>query len=391
MKVSCLFVISIVIITACGVSARTWHVTPGGTGDAPTIQAGIDSAAAGDTVALANGTFTGPGNRDIEYCGKAITVRSKSGDPDLCTVDCDGAGRAFAFQHGEGAGSVLEGITITRGYADWGGAIYLDYGAGPTIRGCNFVSNSAASWGGGGAINSDAMYTDLRITGCTFSSNTAAYGGAVYFYGQWFGDIVDSCLFTGNSAVYGGVVATSDGHYIGDFRNCTFVENSASEGGVVWTHNGTIGFVGCTFVKNSAAQGSAVHCHGGSSGQVEIRMYNCIVGYGTGGFAVDSEANEWSLGAVLNCCDVWGNDGGDWEGEIQSQLGLNGNFSLCPAFCNIAVAPYDFQLCDESPCLPGNHPDGYDCGLIGAWEEGCICGPTRTESTTWGGIKSLYR
>ena len=26
-------------------SARTWHITPDGTGDAPTIQAGVDSAA----------------------------------------------------------------------------------------------------------------------------------------------------------------------------------------------------------------------------------------------------------------------------------------------------------------------------------------------------------
>jgi hypothetical protein len=115
------------------------------------------------------------------------------------------------------------------------------------------------------------------------------------------------------------------------------------------------------------------------------------VAYGMGGYAVDSEANEWSAGAVLNCCDVWGNAGGDWEGEVADQLGTNGNFSACPAFCNIALPPYDLQLCDESPCMPGNHPDGYDCGLIGAWEEGCICGPTRIEATTWGAIKSMYR
>jgi hypothetical protein len=41
--------------------------------------------------------------------------------------------------------------------------------------------------------------------------------------------------------------------------------------------------------------------------------------------------------------------------------------------------------------LPGNHPDGYDCGLIGALGQGCICGPSPTVGTTWGAIKSIYR
>jgi hypothetical protein len=91
------------------------------------------------------------------------------------------------------------------------------------------------------------------------------------------------------------------------------------------------------------------------------------------------------------CTNIYGNEGGDWVGGLADDLGENGNFSACPSFCYSWAEPYDLHLCSGSPCLPGNHPDGVSCGLIGALGQGCDCGPSEAAPTTWGAIKAMYR
>jgi len=68
------------------------------------------------------------------------------------------------------------------------------------------------------------------------------------------------------------------------------------------------------------------------------------------------------------CTDIHGNTGGDWAG-IMAEPGIDGNLDIDPLFCNLAGG--DIHLQDASPCAPGNHPDGVDCGLIGAAPADC--------------------
>ena len=78
-----------------------------------TIQAAIDEVVDGDVIELIDGMFTGDGNRDMDYLGKALTIRSQSGDPDLCITPCGALAeehRGFHFHSNEGPGSVLSGI-----------------------------------------------------------------------------------------------------------------------------------------------------------------------------------------------------------------------------------------------------------------------------------------
>lgn len=111
------------LLAFIGTAAAADHlVKPDGTGDFPTIQAAVDAAAAGDTILLADGVFQGAGNRNIDFKGKAFTVRSQSGNAKACVIDPEGQQwiplRGFDFKTLEGPGSVVRDLTIRNGSTD---------------------------------------------------------------------------------------------------------------------------------------------------------------------------------------------------------------------------------------------------------------------------------
>ena len=112
-----ILIAALILLPLQSVTAATRIVRPDGSGDYPTIQAAINAASHGDTIELTGGTFLGEGNRDINFNGRSITVRSRSGDPQACIIDCQGTveetHRGFVFSSGEGPASVVRDLTIT--------------------------------------------------------------------------------------------------------------------------------------------------------------------------------------------------------------------------------------------------------------------------------------
>ena len=168
--------------------------TPGGVLLVPseymTIEEAIDAASDGDMVLVADGTYTGTGNKELTWDGteKHIVVKSANG-PENCIIDLENSGRAFSFVSGSGdnsiwitAADVIDGFTIRNGNSSsYGGAIYCYYGyqndVSPTIRNCIFENNTSNY---GGAIYIDGGSS--LITNCVFDSNSANYGQRKLIY-----------------------------------------------------------------------------------------------------------------------------------------------------------------------------------------------------------------
>ncbi|MHC4696778.1 MAG: PKD domain-containing protein [Planctomycetota bacterium] len=186
------------------------------------IQDAIDDAEDGDSILVAPGTY----HETIDFLGKAITLKSTTGQY-VTTVDAtDIGGSAVTCVSGEGPGTVLRGFTITGGSAVDGGGMY-NVGSSPTVFGCIFSQNTATDTGGG-MYNENASPT---LTNCTFSGNSAGDGGGMSNISNSSPTLTD-CTFTGNSfTTQGGGMANDASSPV--VIHCAFDENS---GGASYPH-----------------------------------------------------------------------------------------------------------------------------------------------------------
>jgi len=152
----------LIVLVAGAVFGRTWHINTAGTGDAPTIAAGADSAVAGDTVLVAPGTYAvrdvsiGPGVVLTSEGGAAVTHITEEAPDVVYGVGC--------FSHPDGSPpSEVSGLWFERFTASVGavgaGGQYTDL----TVRYCVFTGND---WGLVATLSSH-----VHILNCTFVTN----------------------------------------------------------------------------------------------------------------------------------------------------------------------------------------------------------------------------
>ncbi|UCF43562.1 MAG: hypothetical protein JSV99_01140 [Planctomycetota bacterium] len=335
--------------------------------DYNTIQAAIDAAYDGDTVIVADGTYTGEGNRDI-FLGKTLTVRSESG-PENCIIDCNGSGgnphRAFYFDSGEGANCIVEGFTLINGLYRDGGLVYCRE-ASPTIDNCILRSSSAKV---GGAIY--CRDSSPTISNCTITDNKADSGGGVFCRGgsltmvhckvtanasEWDGGGIDfssgssltinSSSISYNAAGYeGGAIFCRNGTLRA--TNCAISGNSADfPGGGVYCHRSNAIITNCTISGNSAPVGGGIHCDEANS-----TITNSILS----GNWPEQIAQEYGGTVSVTYSNVRGGPEGVWRHRY-SDRSLDwgpGNIDTDPGF----AFKDDYHLMPDSPCIDAGDPN----------------------------------
>ncbi len=380
-------------------SAAVIHVP----GDSATIQAGINGAVEGDTVLVVAGTYSGEGNRDLDFGGKNIVVKSENG-PEVTIIDAEGEWadphRGFIFRNGESQDATLQGFTITGGNVEYGGAIYCTE-ASPTIRGNILTFDSCSilpGQGGGIFCYGGAPIIENNI----FNGNFARWGGAVFCRNsspQIIGNIIEY-----NRAVFvpriwyggfGGGIYCEGGSPVIEYNSISynegfsFSQDAYGESGGVFCDSVSNGLILFNVISFNA--GSALWFSNNSSvtatNNTLSHNYSCAINVSNSNITLDNNIISFNVKSF----EYWGSSifmsnnnffENQWDGyhieidtayaELMSQIGINGNCSVNPLFCDTANG--DFHLSSASYCAPENN-GGILIGALGiGCDGGYLCG-----------------
>jgi len=363
---------------------RTWHISADGSGDAPTIQAGIDSASTGDSIVVAPGIYY----ENLDTKGKGLALLG-TGTPESTVIDGAQQGRVLSLD----SGATVERFTIRNGLAEEGAGIRI-LGPGPCTIRDNIIEDNVAlnelGGGIGGGIGHlhNIVTDDMFIEGNLIRDNLAQLGGGI-FQEVWSSGVhvyIRANRIEGNRVSWwgGGIKATY-----------AIIEENLIVGNVAGITGGGIDFggdaAGGEIRRNTIAgnrtlngmpNGAGIQAAAGVGG---ITIANNLVwenhgpsGGPASGAGIDCRAGEF----VVSCNLLWGND----IDLSECTPAESNNISQEPQFCGVdPVGSMNFYIQSDSPCAPAQS----SCGLIGALPVGC--GTVSVQTRTWSFVKDLYR
>jgi len=360
-----LSVVALLLVAMPFARAATHTVRLDGTGDFSAIQSAIDACAPGDTVLVAPGTYTGSGNRNLDFHGVDLTLLSQAGR-DQTIIDCQQMGRGIYLHTGESIASTIQGFTVRSAAIEGlnGGGLYcrdsgctliqmrFEYCRASHGGGCEFASSNArvqdseylgnAGLGTGGAFS--IGYSVVHLENVLLEGNHAGAGGGIRLSFSTLG--LNECELLGNScAGDGGALSVqneseasisssvfrdnqgSDGGAVAlartpdvEIRDCVFEGNIGTRyGGAIWyesysnaMRNAPV-IEDCLFLGNTAHGGGAIGLWLNASPRITrcTLVGNSDTGWGGGGISCINASHPW-LEQVL----IVGNPGGGiytWE------------------------------------------------------------------------------
>jgi len=269
------------------------------------IQDAIDVVGSGGLVLVTNGVYV---LTNMLTIADSITVRSFNNgatDRDGTIIDGNYPTTTNRCVYLSGVGTVLEGFTVTNGYAvdtllsGNGGGVYIELAG--TVTNCLIAGNEAGTGSGGGGIflYKGGLVTMSTISGNVATNANAASGGGVYFLSS---GVVTNCLIKNNRSNKGAGVrmigepgpgGVLTGSTIANNESLSYSSGQGAAGVSMW-FRGTVD--NCTIISNTCARG-------GYYSGIETHYYsilrNSLIAYNTGATYYSATLGKWSF--TSNC------------------------------------------------------------------------------------------
>ena len=311
--------------------------------DYPSIQEAADAATSGDTILIADGTYTmDTGEQFLIMYDKWLIFTSQNGQSGV-VIECENERSGFVM-HRCGPGTRIQGLEFSNGNGLYASGGLSCFSSSVEINNCTFIG-CEYSWiyQLGGAINCQG--SNLTIADCNFEENSAVNGSVIRS--------IDSNIRISNSKLIG---------------NTT----SSGTGSVLYSESSSVVMINNLITENYGSTGGAIR----GLNQSCLILENCTIPMSES-FQDNSAINLNESISVITHCIIWGNH----DVAIDNQNSLvqvmysdikgghvgPGNFSLDPLFVDASWSGYCLsetgsgQLFD-SPCVD-----------VGAFESESVC------------------
>ncbi len=271
-------------------AAAVINVDDDGPAEFSAIKPAVETARSGDTILVQPGIYTGAENRDINFSGKALVLRSAKG-PETTVIDCGQQAHGIYIVDNMRGQTVLEGLTIRNAIH---GAVKI-YNSNPPhspsrrsryspgfdpviIRDCVISDNRD------GGILLDG-HDNVRIERCRIIANQSG----VYAYKS--GPCFVNCVIAEND--HNGLYATWP-----ELINCTVARNGST--GVILSEGEIINSIVCnntySQIRNSTGSAKVTYCNvsGGWLGEGNMDVDPCFADPVAGDYHLKSLAGRWS-------------------------------------------------------------------------------------------------
>jgi len=331
--------------------------------DFSTIQAAIDAAFYGDTVLVRAGVY----EENIDFLGKEIAVVAEDGP--AFTLISGVEGSVVTFENQETRSAVLQGFSMTNGFASEGGGIKI-LSSSPSIVENVIVDNRGCAGAGIGiGFGSPLIIRNQIVANAKFGCSGGIGGGGISIRGASVPEILDNLIADNASSDGAGMslFAAGDptirGNEIRDnvaaregggirmvnrsdaliMQNVIHGNVAGEGGGLAWlVPSGARGprLVNNTIANNHSPMGSGILAAGF---QDEAALHNNIIVGRFGQVAVVCDPTFGAQEPFFAHNDVFSEGAAAYGGACSDRTGEGSNISRDPRFVNAVAGDFDLE------------------------------------------------